>query len=477
MQQIENKRFSQEEQIYPENKKESFFSGLKGRLMSLALAGFIVFGPGSLKETYADQLKFSKQGKAKAEFVLEPGITKDKLELFKQKLALEEPKFMAWAERYKQEVSASIDKITDQILNFDKAKDEEEEKLLRNFVDLLNSVSPDGHILFSANVIAQNDHKTLDLVRQNKDSLKEVISFIKDNLDDIIFGLVLMDDSRATREVLRKSTSPNIDFHYHNFYFYIDGILNPAGITVVPSSLSDKSPGRGISGPSRPFIKFNPSVFGHKKEGIKPDQFISFFIHELVHALRFGSLGYSAMTATELGSVMRRQLLEGIAQNVTYELVQHLSSKKIGLSPNVGETDYDQRVVLVGLIQAILKAGGRDDALAKWDSFLIKDVELLKELERALISLGLDTKIAGEVERLKLSAGVSFPARETIIGILARLKIEGVEISPKLVKDTIIYGRELPNWKIIDVDNIIINKDLPRDMSRKEQQIRSQSRP
>lgn len=452
------------EQEVPLNKRrESFFKNLHRKLMSMAMAGFLILGPGASKEAEADQLQL-KKGKAGVEFVLEPEITHEKLNSFKEKLEREEPEFMAWLEKYTQSVETGIDRMVDNIFYFDRAKDDNEEKMLHAFEE--GAAYEEG--IFSAQTIINNDHRILDGVRRNT-LLREYAEFIKRNLKTIILGMALMDDSRAVRDnMVERAVPPQIDFHYHNYYFYAEWGQNFPGLTSAA----------GIGGGSptvRPYIKFNPALFGFPGQEVNMSQYVNYFVHELAHALRFGSIdGTSPLAGNELGSVLKRQFLEGMAQNATYEIMQHLAVKKRGLSLSIGESDYDHRVVLVGLIRAILEAGGYSEALPKWDSFLIPENNFLQILKEALDNLGLDAKIADEIKNLKLSAGTAYPARNAIIGILARLNIQGIKISPRLVKDTLVHGREflLEDWQIKNIENIMRMSYLSEDIAAKQKTIK-----
>ena len=64
----------------------------------MAIAGFLTLGVG-WEQNFADQLRLIKPEKGAPQFVLEPGITTEKLDDFRNKLEKNEPEFIVWLEK------------------------------------------------------------------------------------------------------------------------------------------------------------------------------------------------------------------------------------------------------------------------------------------------------------------------------------------------------------------------------------------
>lgn len=468
----EKLEFKTESGISLEQRRESFFKNIKNKLMSLALAGFITFGPGTLKDSYAEQLRMAKKDKAVPEFVFESGITEEKLALFRKTLEENEPEFIEWINLYKQKIISETDEMLKVVLKVNPDKDREEEKLLANHIARLNSDLP-GEGGWSTDYISQADHKILGLMAKRPGLIKEYTDFLKDNIDKVILSFALLSDSPEIRKsLIANGKPPEIDFHYHNFFYYADNNPNPTGITAY-EFVTDGNSGTDKTTTIQPNIKLTPRAFAKPDSGLNLNGYTDVFVHELIHSLTLGSFNSQVLSknSVEAFPSMRTVLSEGRAQNITNATMQYFGQKKKGLSPEVGASEYDQRVIIASIIEAILKAGNHDDTLAKWDSLMISSEDFIKELDSALEKLGLDTGIAEDV-RLERSYQTATPALDLLVKILARLKITGVKVSPELIRDVLIKGRDLSDWQISGAEHIIRMKELPTEIADQEEKIK-----
>ncbi|MEO8065833.1 MAG: hypothetical protein ABI643_03205 [Candidatus Doudnabacteria bacterium] len=434
----------------PENKPGMFQKvrkGVRKRLNAMALAGFLTLSLGS--ESYADQVKFARPENQAAHFVLETEHGEEGLEEFKNRIKVEEPEFFEWSESIESSVKTGIDNMTAEIKNLDADKDRQEEsdfQAVDSAAKIKNSNLSDS--------IKQN-HKVLDDLASNKDFYK-LQQTIKDNLDSILWSFIASDDSLAVRNYMRENLSAvNIDFKYHQDFEF----GNFLAITEVqPEPAGNKLQSN---------ILLSPKSFIDEDNKINLNLYINTFVHELFHGTHPPTRGKNPLTG------LQQVLIEGVAQNTTFNTIQFLARENKTIKPAVGMNEYDQRVVIVAVTDAIIRSSTKPDILAQWNAGIINDQEFLSTFKNTLAKMSLDSRIADDLANLNLPNTEAYPATtKALENILAHLKMNGYALSPDFIKSILTSGRDLNHSQIRAVETHLNLNSLNRNVSRRIKNIK-----
>ena len=426
-----------------QKKRKRFLQSLNGRFMAMAMAGFVILG-GAWEKSYADQLRITKKDRGAPEFVLEEGITKEKLEKFKKELADKEPGFLAWLERYKRKTSLELDKLTKATAEIDEGAHFEQEDKIRNYY---NNLNPDYIAAF-----IERDHEVLSFLKDNPDFVSKIHGFFKDHVEDIILAVALMDNSRETRNMMVRIVNPvSIRFKYHD----ADSLLNGQLAYTMP--MSEKIRSNADLKPNQwwPEIVLNPLSFIGHDDVVEVSSYFDTLEHEFVHALHPGSKNTKNIRQKSgFASVVG----EGWAQYTTFEIAQYLGNEnpEIGLRPYAGYgSDYDQRLILGAILDSVAKSTGKDSFLSRWHMGIISDRKVASDFKKALGRLGIKSQAWKSLLEQPILRGLS--VEEWIYNFLAQLKLEGLQISPELLGNILIHGRKLESWQIKSIKDDSVN--------------------
>ncbi|KKT82641.1 MAG: hypothetical protein A3B99_04770 [Candidatus Yanofskybacteria bacterium RIFCSPHIGHO2_02_FULL_44_12b] len=419
---------------------ERFGRKISSKLMTMALAGFLTFGPGTTRESYANQLKISQRENSAPQFVVENGLTEEKLKAFEERLKREEPEFIIWLGSFENKVNKELDELSDDILIANPAKDKEEE--LQVF-----KVRPkeyaDKHI--------DLDHAILDAIRKDSDQFRRYIAMLRDNMRSLILGPLMVHDSRAVREdLIQHLDFPSVVFENHSispssaYARELDIELINATNEQVP--LPDKW---------QPAMFFNPRSFSGKTD-TEMNAFVDAFIHELNHTLQPGSFVSRAAIEgrrTHLMQIFR----EGSAQETTLASVQMLHQKypKMELKPYVGYSEYDGRVVIASIVSAILENHKPDDSIfSKWYHGLISYDDFKVELRQALEKLNVNSdKIVAYFDKIEKDPVPDYGTlvKNFIVFMVVELKLGEVNFNSKLIENVLKEDRNVDPWQVENI--------------------------
>ncbi|MEK7138861.1 MAG: hypothetical protein AAB799_01640 [Patescibacteria group bacterium] len=435
-----------------ESKREKLTRNLRNKFMAMAMAGFVTLG-GALEKSYADQIKIKNREGGKLEFLLEAGMTDAKLASFRAKVEREEPKFKSWIEKCMANVRSEIDRFTNDILNF-KIGDNMD-LFLETEINLFSN-SFLGEFDLDAESVIEKDHRLILYFQKNPQVLKDTQQFIKLNLEKILWGIVFLDDSRASRDQLVVNVMPpkiNFVVHDNNELARLHATARP-----VTADIFVEKAGTQASASSPPFWRteidiYSTSFLDFRSGDTSKILYFNVLVHELVHAFHHGG----PKSLNEVGSNLRQNLKEGIAQNIAFEIIQYLGSpKKEEIRPAISYINYDDRLVSAAILDGILRTGREPDLLAKWHIGVSGDRELGSGLLDALRGLGLDTAIATEVEDFKsFSIGEHSPSYQMMLGLLTRLEISGVNLSPSFIRDIVAANRCMDDWQSERLDQLL----------------------
>lgn len=412
-----------------ESRRKLFFRHVRSKLTAMAMAGFLMFG--WAKEGMANQIHFEKKDQAVPEMVLEPAITQEKLRDFEERLKKEEPEFIEWADKYEAKLVEEIDAMSEKILNFDSAEDQQIEAELKKLKRI------------NAKEIFEQDHRVIEFFKDHPDKLQSYQEIVKRNLRDIILSAALLDQSPAVRKKIISAQDYSeiiIDLHH------VSEFMGTLGHTDKQAD-----------------IHTTPRVFLGVDDNVSNDVHMNFMVHEILHTLQKSGEGLELLSSET--DQLRRVLNEGVTQNKTYEIIQYLQSKNTEFKNILGHHSYDQRIIAAVILDAISKSYGTGDSLARWSSAMINDAELAEELRVASIFLGLDPGIADELKNFNARGDSSLeePAKRGLhpgedlkltINLLARLQNSGLTISPKLIKNIFTQGRTLDLEQIKKIDDL-----------------------
>ncbi len=410
--------------------KRKFLGGMKQKLTAMALAGFVTLG-GGWEKSLADQLKIKlpeKEGAA-PEFTLETAITAEKLTRFKEKIRREEPGFARWTERYIESLKQQLDKLVDEILNYDLQSQSDLEKE-KNLQQILWRPEMENH----ADNLIEKGHEVITKLKKKPEVLRNHSEFLKSNLDTIVWGIIFMADSERVRNnQIRLVFPPEIVLSIHDFEESND-------------LAAHVNFNRGIfTGKYTPRIKILPGTFElDQKQEPSLNYFVNIMIHELVHALNPNSINRSSLY---------KKLIEGIAQNIAFEVVQHLGTQNENIKPIVSLLKYDIRLIVAAILESVFRSQQYgEDTLAEWHAGTINnDNYMLNRLGTALEILNLDATIAqdiGSINSADPRKGELWLFKEILIDMLARLKITNVNLSPEFLRAIIASNRKLDDWQI-----------------------------
>ncbi len=404
---------SQERYKEREVPKKIFFRKIRSKLVALAAAGLVTLGFAT--EGRADQIHFEKKAESAPEIVLEPAITTEKLDKFEEKLRAEEPEFWRWLVQYEKELIAQLDQFASQLLDFDYSKDEQVER------ELKSKSLPKFRNLYDETF--KLDHKVVRYFGKHPDALRYCQDKIKDNVHSIVLGFVLLDQSRTVRDrlVLQK---PHAEF-----------VLDPH----TDIGINGFTTGEPVE------IHQTPKVFLGVDGNVSPEAYVNNVVHELAHA--FKSSGTKRITRQDPQSGMKAVLIEGLAQNSTYEIIQYLQSKDSKLKNMLGSRGYDHRVASAVVLDGISKSFGEGDSLARWASGMIDDDGLIKELREAAFFLGIDPQMISELG--KFSQGIRNDGQgddiKFTIDVFAYLNSSGLSLPPEFIEKILTQNRTLNN--------------------------------
>ncbi len=394
-----------------EFKRQGIFNRIRYKLMAMAMAGLLALG--STKEVEADQLRFDKKEESVTELVLEPAITGEKLRNFEEYLKKEEPEFLEWVERYEAKLKEEVDGVTDGMLNFDFAEDRKiEDELRRN-----------RHSRFfdrSERKIFSEDHDVVEFFKDHPEDLNAYQEMLKGNLREIILSSALIDQSPEVREKLMSLNVPSMVLKPHD----VRSFMGANGYIA-----------------DRPYrIVMTPRVFLDHKSEINSAAYLNFIIHEIVHTLH-----RSPESAGLELSILRRLLLEGMTQNITYEIIQFLQSKDPQFKNVIGYRPYDDLTIIAVVMDAIAKSYESGDAISKWSAGLIDDDELVQNLKKASENLKLDPEIINDLDnfRAKIKSESAEERIKFITTLLARLENSGLYLPPDFIEKILIEDREV----------------------------------
>ncbi|MBI2064754.1 MAG: hypothetical protein HYT62_01730 [Candidatus Yanofskybacteria bacterium] len=433
----------------------NFFRRMIGnRISRLIMFGFLAFQ--DLEgQSAADQLKLVK-GAEGVEFNLEKDLSTKKIEDFKKRVKEEDPEFYAWVEDCQKHLSEELNKLTAEILEGAEIGSPEDLEQERGYA---GAYIPRDEL----RIFIQKKHAALESVRKNPEIVKDAHEFIRSNLGDIIWSNLLLDDSREIRSLLRETVSPaKLSFKIHD-RLELNGLV--AGTYAV--NLKDKNTlaatGDLASIPKKlsPEILIFPGIFLNRKGEVDPNLYLNALVHEIIHSLQANLAKHDDIEQILRGkevSGLWPILVEGRTQNITFELMQYLQDKKPDIKPIVGESAYDQRVVLATLIKSILESGREKNLIALYQADLIKEDELIEGFRRVLVKLGLEASIADDLKGYQSSEMIDLEdggkRTEVSLGgdlkiltsIIAKLRLGNISLSKDLVRDIFIQGRRVNDY-------------------------------
>ena len=391
-------------------KRNIFFRKIKSKLMTLAMAGLVTLGSGS--KAAADQIHFEKKSGSIAEITIEPAITAEKLHDLEVHLQNEEPEFWQWLMKYETDLKQQLDLACEQLLSIDQNQDLEMEGKLKS--KTLSNLELEG--------IFKDDHRVINYFKANPGVLESYQQILKDNLREILLGVILLDQSQAVRKNL-------VSFG------------QAPRIVIEPHNRKELSGARAFVTANPVEIHTTPRIFLDKNKHVEYHGYINTIIHELTHALHGGDGGYVDSKQSSLYFV----LIEGATQNITYEIIQYLQTRVSGLNNALGSHIYDERILAAAVIDALSKSYGTQDALARWSADLIGDSQLAEELRSAAEHLGLDRGIADDVggfssngEPRDMDQGLRLSVK-----ILVRLQNSGLTLPANFIESILTKDRNI----------------------------------
>jgi len=394
--------------------------------MAMALAGFITLG-GPLEKSYADQIHVAKQEGTVPEFVLEAGITEQKLDAFEKKLKEEEPEFWGWFEYYEESVVKELDGYKNRVLSISSEQDTGAEQILMRETE--NSSMDETKKEGTRHKIEEYidlDHKIVASLKNKPEALEEHIKFLQNNIRTIILGSLFLDDSREVRDNLaRFNDPPKIFFMPHSAQELFGVRGSHHALYPDPANTEETN--------FKHYILMAPTAFMDMGLNINLNYHDSILIHELLHSLTI-SVSPESFSS---GSEMLLTVGEGITQNKTLEIIQFLNQKNINLKPILGL--YDERVVYAAILRGIAKTYENGDLLSKWQSGLIDDEVFLDHFKKAAIDLNLSgDSIVKNIRTLKKTE-----TDLALVNLIERLQLDYVDLSPEFVNDILTQGRSI----------------------------------
>jgi len=177
--------------------------------------------------------------------------------------------------------------------------------------------------------------------------------------------------------------------------------------------------------------------------------YVNVFVHELIHALNSNSDNEKRLSSA---SDLRSTLIEGITQNIAFEVIQYLGTSNDRLQPLVSSLgDYDIKLLVASIIESVLRATG-SDTLTKWHQVMKSDEDMLEDLSMALAKLNLDPSISSDIERLNhpetYRNSSKDPFEQILLSMINKFELKGVDLSAEFLKAIITKNRRLDDWQI-----------------------------
>lgn len=403
-----------------EKKKKRFFSGIKNRLLAAALAGFITLGA-DWEQGLAKQLKIEEKKEAIAEFILENEITHDALNAFRNRVEGEEPEFTKLLEEYKQTVKAGLDDLEKEITEHDIANPDHKKYDQQLFEDQQNQWSMGNYEGPDISSVIEKDHNLIAHLQLEPELLKNGHKFIRENLDDIFWGMVFLNNSRDSREAMVNFVGPpNLVFGVHS---------SQQRATTIPE-LS--------SGQWHPKITVYPVSLMNSERKLDINTYINVLIHELGHATLAGS-GDGKKLIIKMGGIDFATVLdEGRTQALTYKVVNHLRRDNLNFKPVIGEFgEYDQNLVIAEIIESISRTHSNSDFLVEWQMGIIDHQTMLDNLQKTLNELGLNEDIPKLLVDFNFGVDRVKSSTQLLSDLIAKLRLGNINLSEEFVRSII----------------------------------------
>lgn len=398
-----------------EKKKKRFFSGLKNRLLAMALTGFLTLGV-DWSRGLSQYLGVEDKEEAIKEFIVDREITDRSLADFKAKVGAEEPDFLELVEGYEKSISVGLDKLKKEILELDNKYDGKyDQDLMDQELQEYESLNyPDSNMADNITI----DHKIVADLKSNPDFFKTNNKFLKENSSDIFWALLLLNDSKDLRDAMVKFTIPP------DFIFKPHAPYGQNYRAITNSSLFvDRWQSE---------VTFYPTTFSGLDRRLNSNTYINLFIHELTHAITAG-YGYKNIDR-KWGEDFGEVLDEGRTQSLTYKIVRYLKHNNQDLKPIFEESEgYDQYLVIAEIMESIARTHHNSDFVVDWQSGRIDYKTMLEHFQTALRELNLSSNIYKQIIEFKLGRSKSENSIKFLKNLLSELKLGGVNLSDDFV--------------------------------------------
>ena len=401
-----------------EKKKKKFFSGLRNRLIAMALAGFITLGVDWTK-SISLQLGLEDKKESVREFIYEREITDDVLDDFRAEIKTKEPEFARLAEEYKNFISSGLNKLEKEIIGHElnsRADSEFDQGLINLEIQAYESgnYSP-GNI----SETLTNDHQLISGIQSSPDFLTSNHDFFKKNLTDIFWCLALLNDSKDLRDAMVEFMKPpSLAFEAHASY-------GQNSRAITNSSIS--------SGRWHSEVTIYPATFAGLDGRLSSNTYINIFIHELTHAI---TAGYANKKIDrKIGDDFGEVLDEGRTQSLTYKIVRYLNRDNPNLKPIFEESGgYDQYLIIAEIIESIARTHRNSDFMVDWQSGRIDYKTMLEHLQTSLRELNLSSNIYKQITEFRLGTSKSESSIKFLNNLLIELRLANVNLSDDFVR-------------------------------------------
>lgn len=414
------KNILEDKEIETTREKKRFFSGLRNRLLSLATAGFITLGA-DWGQGLARQLNIEDKKEAITEFIVENEITHDALNDFRSKVERAEPEFRDLIEEYKQSVERGLGGLEEEIIGHNLNDPDHKKYDQQLFEEQQNQWSMGNYEGPDISWTIEKDHNLITLLQSEPESLKNGHKFIRENLDDIFWGMVFLNNSKDSREAMINFVSPP------NLLFGAHSSQNRA--TTIPELSSGKW---------RPKITVYPVSLMNSERKFDINTYVNVLIHELGHAILAGS-GDGKKLVIKMGGIDFATVLdEGRTQALTYKVVNHLRRDNPNFKPVIGEFgEYDQNLVIAEIIEGISRTYPNGDFLVEWQMGIIDHQTMLNNLQKALNELGLNEDIPKLLVDFNFGIDRVKSATQLLSDLIAKLKLGNINLSDEFVRSII----------------------------------------
>lgn len=421
---IENKSKIQVEEldIVKEKNKKRFFSGLRNRLVALAAAGFITLGAGWSKDLLR-QLEVEEKN-AVVELVSGSEITENTLKDFRGRMEKEEPEFAKLVERYREVIRVQLkgleDAITQDNINSSGHQEQDRQSESAEQQDYRSGIYRKGSVFQDIDT----DHKLIYQLISDPAFLKDNHEFLNANLDDIFWGVALLNDSKDSREAARFIKPPAVIFKTHAPY----GIPRGADMTLFFLGVH-----------WQPKITIYPQAFMGPDKHINPNTYKNIFIHELSHVFLAGS-GDGKRIDRKMENDFAEVLDEGRIQSITYKIVRYFNRNIPDLKPIYNESDgYDQFLVIAELVESIARTHPNKDFLVEWQLGIIDYKTMLENLRTVFNDLELSSNIYKSIVDFKFGKDKTRTSTKFLNDLLSELRLTNkVNLSDDFVRSILI---------------------------------------